>query len=930
MVRLARGLLDALDIVPEAERQQLYDDLIEPEQAARLVYRFADIAVQYPKFRGIDADLLRAVLFMIPNDGRIRSRVLKWLRCEDMNRFERELIGDLVPRPGAEMPMRTLIGLGQLMYTVHSAALVLLVDQIEEVLDHDKIGTEKGEVLRHMVNAVVDVMDGVPNAVIVLACLKELFKVGKNYLPKPKLDRLERDPDPVNLSHKRTEAEIAAMIKPRLEAVFEAADITWDSRDPIAPYTDKDLKGLILFRPRDILDNLRRHREACFKAGQWVSPTWIDSLTTKEAGQSDKHADGNIDWQQIWNDFRNAQNLPIPRDEPQLAELLKSTIKAVSAEMSSGVFFGAEQDERFVSVEVHGPGNTVDKLYVAVCDKGARGLASQIEDVATKAGEIPAVVVRSTEFPKGPTAASTRALAKLIAPRGKGRRVVVADSNWRAMAAFREFHGKHHKEPGFTDWQRADRPLAELPAVSAILALDKLLATMPTPVSPPPPPLPPAGLPKEVAAAKPVAPPPPPTVMDAVRLGASRGQLPFPVELKPKDLCRHAAFLGGSGSGKTTAALTVIEQFLLAGIPAVLLDRKGDLSQYADPAAWTIAESDPERAARRDQLRAAVDVHLYTPGADAGRPLAIPIVPSDLGQLTAADREQVAQYAAASLGAMMGYKGKNPDAKLVILQKAIEVLARAAGATVTVKAVQKLVADRDDALTNAVDGFEDKHYKRLAEDLLTLAHQHRRLLEGADQLDVDTLLGRGTAAVAGKVRLTVINTQFLGDPVTTDFWVSQFLLAVDRWRAKNPAPDGILQAVFLFDEADQYLPATRQPATKGPMERLLKMARSAGIGIFLATQSPGDLDYKCRDQVLTWLIGRVKEPVAINKLKPMLEGARVDATSKLPNQEVGQFYLVRESDVTAIKVDRNLIPTSQLPENRVLAAAQRTAKAAAT
>ena len=58
-----------------------------------------------------------------------------------------------------------------------------------------------------------------------------------------------------------------------------------------------------------------------------------------------------------------------------------------------------------------------------------------------------------------------------------------------------------------------------------------------------------------------------------------------------------------------------------------------------------------------------------------------------------------------------------------------------------------------------------------------------------------------------------------------EFWVAQLLLALDRWRTKNPAPH--LQAVFLFDEADLYLPAVRQPATKAPMESLLRRARSA-------------------------------------------------------------------------------------------------------
>ena len=52
--------------------------------------------------------------------------------------------------------------------------------------------------------------------------------------------------------------------------------------------------------------------------------------------------------------------------------------------------------------------------------------------------------------------------------------------------------------------------------------------------------------------------------------------------------------------------------------------------------------------------------------------------------------------------------------------------------------------------------------------------------------------------------------------------MAQFLLVLDRWRAKNPSQ--MLQAVFLFDEADLYLPAVRQPATKAPMESLLRRA----------------------------------------------------------------------------------------------------------
>jgi hypothetical protein len=87
------------------------------------------------------------------------------------------------------------------------------------------------------------------------------------------------------------------------------------------------------------------------------------------------------------------------------------------------------------------------------------------------------------------------------------------------------------------------------------------------------------------------------------------------------------------------------------------------------------------------------------------------------------------------------------------------------------------------------------------------------------------------------------------------------------------------------------------------MEDLLKRARSAGVGVFLATQNPGDFDYKCKENVRTWLIGRVKEPRAIDKLKPMLAAAKGDVTDKLAGQATGEFYLVRESSVSAVRSD---------------------------
>jgi hypothetical protein len=917
LTRLARGLFDALAGVSELDRCRFLEESVPPADLLPLVERFADAAMLDPRFASQDHDLVRALLFLIPGDGRVRARALKWLRCEDLNRYDRDFLGGLVPRPQEEMPLRTVVALGRLMAAVHQAALVLCVDQLEEMIQQSVAEEKPGELFRRAIDVLVAFTEEVPTAVVVVACLDNYFDSAKNYLTKPKLDRLSQDPEPIRLSSHRSAAEIALMIARRLEVLYGACGAAVDAANPTYPFTPAYVERLQGLRIRDVLDFVRQHHEDCVLARRWINPKFPDKADPGPALNKsiETTKERSLTLEQSWNDHLAAFATPSFEDEGALADVLGWSVGAISAEMPSGLHFEAEVDGRMVEAEAHGIGNDVDQMLLAVCDKSPKGggLARQVEEVARRAGEIPPVLVRSDAFPKSPAAAVSRLIADLVVPKGKGRRVVVQNGDWRAMAAFREFHRKENANPQFGDWQRQSRPLSNLPALRAVLDLDNLLARRksqpPAPSKPAPPP---AGAPK------PAAPVPSPTAAGAgpLLLGTTRGMNPTPVTVGTQELTQHAAFLGGPGSGKTTAALNLIEQLLLRGTPAVLVDRKGDLCRYADPCAWD-QPTDPADAQRCRALRDRVDVALFTPGAAGGRPLALPVVPAELGQLPAAEREQMAGFAAAALAGMMGYKIKGPDPKLAILGKAIEVLATQPGGDVTVDGLRRLVEDRDDALVQAVDGFDGKHYRKLGEDLHSLAFQRRQLLAAAaEPLDINTLLGRGADNAAGKTRLSVISTQFLGDAAAVEFWLAQLLLALDRWRAKNPAQQ--LQAVFLFDEADAYLPAVRQPATKAPLESLLRRARSAGIGLFLATQSPGDLDYKCRDQIRTWIIGRVKESVAIGKLKPMLEAGRLDAAVKLPGQGVGQFYLAREREVTAIQSRQSLVPTAQLPEDRIL------------
>ena len=231
-----------------------------------------------------------------------------------------------------------------------------------------------------------------------------------------------------------------------------------------------------------------------------------------------------------------------------------------------------------------------------------------------------------------------------------------------------------------------------------------------------------------------------------------------------------------------------------------------------------------------------------------------------------------------------------------------------------------LLEEEDAELTDLTQRMDPsgKIRRDLIGQLDSLRHRNSSLFEGGGEaLRMDALLGRGQfARQDGRTRLSIIYTGFLGDNENILFWVSQFLSEALRFCQRNPNDQ--LQAVVMFDEADLYIPANAKPATAEPLQSLLKRARSAGLGVMLATQSPGDLDYKSRDQITSWFIGRVREDTALKKLKAAFQSeSGLDAAAVLPGQTVGEFHLVQEGLVRSLKAQRSLIQAEQVPFDRI-------------
>ncbi len=821
LARLSTWVFDAIPDVSDEQKQEFRDG--GGDDVCRLVFEYADRALSDPRLQDCDVDLMRALFFLQRGVPSLKEKATRWLRCQDLSRYDREALGGMVPRASEEDPIHIVSQLGKLMALVEGAALVICIDQLDDMIRD----TAPIKQFPEAVDTLVSLVDEVPTAVIVVACIEDYFAKGRPMLAKPKLDRLEHD-EPIRLANSRSLEEIQSLLARRFEFLYDAAGLTPDPANQIFPFQPDQLKPLVHLSTRDVLNHLRLHQQQCILDGKWIAPEW------RQAGPGPKTDD--YKYAEAWNDFQAHFKESVPEDETGRGKLLVSAIRYCNAELPAGYEFSVTGNGRMFPAARHAPANVVERFFVALCESSPRGggLGSQVTKAKEQADGTPLVIVRSTPFPKAAKATVVQQLGQIIA--AGGRRVEVEDADWRLMQAFAAFAPAHTADPRFVEWMRASRPMSQLSSLRSVLDLDRLPAPRALPAAadgatsgeeapnPSPQKAAPGVATAKVSteAAKPtIVAPPPPT--GPLRLGVARSVTAEPVPLDVSELRQHMAFLGGSGSGKTTAALLLLEQLLQRGIPVILVDRKGDLCRYADPEAWT--SSDPAIAQRLAALRQQVDVALYTPGASAGRALRIPVVPEGLAQMPTADREQFAEYAAAALAAMMGY---NPSRRAtdkihqVILAKAIGVLAEASAPSgvVTLDMLHGLVDSQDAGLLNATGGYDPKHFRKLAENLLTLKLSSTRLLgaESDERLEVNALLGK--TAPSGKTRLSIISTQALGDSAAIDFWVSQLLVALDRWRAKSPSDT--LQAALMLDEADQYLPAIRQPATKAPLESLLR------------------------------------------------------------------------------------------------------------
>ena len=380
-----------------------------------------------------------------------------------------------------------------------------------------------------------------------------------------------------------------------------------------------------------------------------------------------------------------------------------------------------------------------------------------------------------------------------------------------------------------------------------------------------------------------------------------------------KDLVTHAVCVGMTGSGKTGLCMALLEEAAIDGVPAILIDPKGDLANllltfpnlrgedflpwineedaakkglspqdYANKqaATWLGGLADWGQSPDRIKLlRDKVDMTIYTPGSNAGVPLSILKSFAAPGQAVMEDGELLRERISTTVTSLLGLLGIEADpiqSREHILISNLLDSAWKQGKDLDLAALIGLIQTPPMTKIGVLDldafyPAKERFSLVMALNNLLASPGFNAWLEG-EPLDI----GRMLYSPSGKPKLSIVSIAHLSDAERM-FFVSLLLNQTLGWMRQQSGTTS-LRAILYMDEIFGYFPPTANPPSKQPLLTLLKQARAFGLGIVLATQNPVDLDYKGLSNAGTWFIGRLQTDRDKQRVLDGLEGAAVSSS----------------------------------------------------
>lgn len=386
--------------------------------------------------------------------------------------------------------------------------------------------------------------------------------------------------------------------------------------------------------------------------------------------------------------------------------------------------------------------------------------------------------------------------------------------------------------------------------------------------------------------------------MPRARIGTANGR---PLSYELNTLTKHAAVLGTTGSGKTVLCKVLVEECLLRGIPVVAVDPKGDIGSLAvtdkqfdfRPFA---KKAEAERAAkqyraahgkeRAETLRklAATRTTIYTPKGSAGEQVSL-FPDLRAPKLERTEAATFVDTVSASLLQLAGVTGgAREKAQSFISTILLHEWQRQRDLD-----VNKLVALIQEPPFSEIgslpvdDYMKEPERKRLAAQLnLLLTSPSKQVWRQGAPLDPKALLTKG--------RLSVVDLRSTHGE-ETQFVVEQLLQELYRFLVRQRGSEKLRYVLYIDELAGLLPPPPANPPCKRLLELLIRQARAFGLGIIVATQNPGDIDYKLLGNLGTRFVGKLRTQNDIEKVATATGLATAELRDDIGALRTGGFVL---------------------------------------
>jgi DNA helicase HerA-like ATPase len=367
-----------------------------------------------------------------------------------------------------------------------------------------------------------------------------------------------------------------------------------------------------------------------------------------------------------------------------------------------------------------------------------------------------------------------------------------------------------------------------------------------------------------------------------------------PLLYDSRDLTTHAVCIGMTGSGKTGLCIDILEEAAMNGIPSIVIDPKGDMTNLLlafpdlspdDFLPWINTEDARREETTREEYakkiseiwkrglekwgiekeriaryRESTEVKIYTPGSKAGYGVSIlsSLLSPELSWET--EEETLREKVRGTVSALLSLIDYNPDPirskEHILLSNIFEYYWR---------------RGEDLSLEKLIGAIEEPPFKKLGVlslDTFVPKEERRKLL-----LDLNSIIASPSFEdwiegepleinmvhrnKSGKPKVSIFYTAHLSDNEKI-FFTSLLLEELLTWVRSQPGTND-LKSLLYIDEVFGYIPPyPKNPPTKKPLLLLFKQARAFGTGVILTTQNPVDIDYKVLTNAGTWFIGKLQ------------------------------------------------------------------------